>query len=114
MSTSSKAKNAKGSEVVSLDSLAQQKRDALPEACTFELRGVTFTLQPFNSLPMDLQERMAGPEDYLSILRAALSDEKVQEMIDAGYTLVELEVVANEWMKRSGVQPGESAASSGS
>ncbi|MFG2679175.1 hypothetical protein [Streptomyces sp. NPDC048392] len=114
MSTSSKAKNAKGNEVTSLDSLAQQKRDALPEPCTFELRGVEFTLEPFNSLPMDLQERMRGPEDYLSILRTALSEEKVQEMIDAGYTLVDLEVVANEWMKRSGVEPGESAASSAS
>ena len=107
-------KKPAGREVVSLDSLAKQKREALPEACTFELRGVEFTLEPFNSLPMDLQERMRGPEDYLNILRAALSAEKVQEMIDAGYTLVDLEVVANEWMKRSGVEPGESAASSAS
>ncbi len=108
------SKKAVGREVVSLDSLAKQKREALPEPVTFELRGVEFTLEPFNSLPMNLQERMRGPEDYLGVLRAALSEEKVQEMIDAGYTLVDLEVVANEWMKHSGVEPGESPASSAS
>lgn len=108
------SKKTTGREVVSLDSLAKQKRDALPEAVTFELHGVEFTLEPFNSLPMNLQERMRGPEDYLGVLRAALNEAKVQEMIDAGYTLVDLEVIANEWMKRSGVEPGESPASSAS
>ncbi|MFA0844344.1 hypothetical protein ACFW4Q_02595 [Streptomyces rochei] len=107
-------KPAAGREVVSLDSLAKQKRDALPEACTFELRGVEFTLEPFHSLPMDLQERMRGPEDYLGIMRVALGPDKVKEMVDAGYTIADLNLVAEEWMRRSGIEPGESLASSAS
>lgn len=108
------AKKAAGREVVSLDSLASQKREALPEPVTFELRGVEFTLAPFHSLPMDVQERMRGPEDYLSILRTALGPEKVKEMIEAGYTLSDLNLIAEEWMRRSGIEPGESPASTAS
>ncbi|CAM5604114.1 hypothetical protein [Streptomyces coeruleorubidus] len=107
-------KKPAGREVVSLDTLAKQKRDALPEPVTFELHGVEFTLEPFNSLPMDVQERMRGPEDYLSILRTALSEEKVKEMIGAGYTLLDLNLVAEEWIRRSGIEPGELGASSAS
>jgi hypothetical protein len=107
-------KKPAGREVVSLDSLAKQKRDALPEPVTFELHGVEFTLEPFNSLPMDVQERMRGPEDYLSILRTALTEAKVKEMIDAGYTLLDLNLVAEEWIRRSGIEPGELGASSAS
>ncbi|MFG3660236.1 hypothetical protein [Streptomyces sp. NPDC047706] len=108
------SKKPAGREVVSLDTLAKQKRDALPEPVTFELRGVEFTLEPFHSLPMDLQERMRGPEDYLGILRVALGPEKVKEMVDAGYTITDLNLVAEEWMRRSGIEPGELQASSAS
>ncbi|KAA6216386.1 hypothetical protein [Streptomyces filamentosus] len=107
-------KKPAGREVVSLDSLAAQKREALPEATTFELHGVEFTLEPFHALPMDLQERMKGPEDYLGILRVALGPEKVKEMVDTGYTISDMNLVAEEWMRRSGIEPGESPASSAS
>lgn len=107
-------KKPTGREVVSLDSLAAQKREALPEATTFELRGVEFTLEPFHSLPMDLQERMKGPDDYLGIIRVALGADKVKEMVDAGYSIGDLNLVAEEWMRRSGIEPGESPASSAS
>jgi hypothetical protein len=107
-------KKPAGREVVSLDALAKQKHEALPEPVTFELRGVEFTLEPFHSLPMDVQERMRGPEDYLSILRTALGPDKVKEMIDAGYTLADMNLVGEEWLRRSGVTLGESPASAAS
>lgn len=100
-----------GREVVSLDSLAKQRRDALPQPTTFELDGITFTLPPFKSLPMDMQERVAGMEDALGILRIAAGAEKVKEMTDAGFTIGDLELIAEEWQRRSGVEPGESPAS---
>jgi hypothetical protein len=107
-------KKTVGREVVSLDTVAKQKAEALPEPVTYELKGVEFTLAPFHSMPMDLQERMRGPEDYLAILRTALGPEKVREMVDAGYTLGDLNLVAEEWMRRSGVELGESPASAAS
>ncbi|MEU2724078.1 hypothetical protein [Streptomyces smyrnaeus] len=104
------AKNA-GTEVVELDSLAKQRRDALPQPTTFELAGVEFTLPPMKSLPMDLQERVGSLEDGLGILKLTLGGEKVREMVAAGYTLGDLELIAEEWQKRSGIEPGESPAS---
>ena len=45
------AKNGAGREVVSLDALAKQRRDALPDPVTYELSGVEFTLPPMRALP---------------------------------------------------------------
>lgn len=103
-------KNA-GREVVSLDALAKQKRDALPEPTTFELYGVEFTLPPVRSLPMDLQERIGSLENGYGLMQEALGREKVKEMTAAGYTLGDLELIAEEWQKRNGMEPGESPAS---
>ncbi|MFI1580010.1 hypothetical protein [Embleya sp. NPDC020630] len=98
-------------EVVSLDALAKQKRDALPDPVTFELFGVTFTLPPFKSLPFDVQERVAGPEDIMGIMRLTVGEEKLKEMIAAGFTVSEAELIGEEWQKRNGLEPGESQAS---
>lgn len=103
-----------GREVVSLDALAKQKRDALPEPTTFELHGVEFTLPPVRSLPMDLQERIGSLENGYGLMQEALGREKVKEMTAAGYTLGDLELIAEEWQKRSGLEPGESMASTAS
>lgn len=100
-----------GCEVISLDALAKQRRDALPQPTTFELAGVEFTLPPFKALPMDMQERVASMEDVLGVLRIAAGVEPVQQMIDAGFTIGDLELIAEEWQKRSGLEPGESVAS---
>ncbi|WP_326806643.1 hypothetical protein OHB04_02305 [Streptomyces sp. NBC_01775] len=100
-----------GTEVVELDSLAKQRRDALPEPTTFALAGVEFTLPAMKTLPMDLQERVGSLEDGLGILKLTLGPEKVAEMVGAGYTLGDLELIAEEWQKRSGMEPGESTAS---
>ncbi|MEU4967774.1 hypothetical protein [Streptomyces smyrnaeus] len=107
------AKNP-GTEVVELDSLAKQRRDALPQPTTFKLAGVEFTLPPMKSLPMDLQERVGSLEDGLGILQLTLGREKVREMVAAGYTMGDLELIAEEWQKRSGLEPGESGASAAS
>lgn len=103
-----------GREVVSLDAAAKQRRDALPEPTPFELFGVHFTLPPFRALPMDMQERVSSMEDILGVLRVAAGADTVQRMIDAEFTISDLELIAEEWQQRSGVEPGESPASSAS
>lgn len=103
-----------GREVVSLDALAKQRRDAMPEPITFELNGVEFTLPPLRSLPMDLQEKIGSLENGYGLMTYACGKEKVKEMVNAGFTLGDLDLVAGEWMKHNGVDPGELQASSGS
>lgn len=106
-------KNA-GREVVSLDALARQRRDALPEPTTFELSGVEFTLPPIKALPFELQERVGDLDNTVEVLKDLLGSDKVREMYKAGYTFGDLELIAQEWQKRSGVEPGESPASAAS
>lgn len=99
-------------EVVDLNALRKQRADAAPKSTTFDLGGIAFTLPPFKSLPMDVQERVRGPQDGMGLLRIALGDAKVNEMISAGFTLDDMELISTEWMQRSGVEPGELQASS--
>ncbi|MBZ6258868.1 hypothetical protein KVH22_25465 [Streptomyces olivaceus] len=113
MSTSSKAKNA-GTEVVSLDALAQQKRDALPDPTNYELFGVRFTLPPMKAIEWELQEKVGNLNDTIGVLEEVLGEDKVKEMYKAGYQLGDLEVIALDWQRRSGLKPGESQASAGS
>jgi hypothetical protein len=103
-----------GTEVVSLDSLAKQKRDALPEPTTYELHSVEFTLPPMRLLPFELQERVGDLTNVPGVLRDVLGAEKLREMYDAGFTFLDIEPIAQEWQKRSGLEPGESPASAGS
>ncbi|MFG3585138.1 hypothetical protein [Streptomyces sp. NPDC047990] len=107
-------KKPAGREVVSLDSLAQQQRDALPKPTNYSLFGVEFTMPPVKSLPMDIQERIGSLENGYGVMVEALGADKVKEMVGAGYTLGDLEVIAIDWQKRNGVAPGESPASSDS
>ncbi|TXS08229.1 hypothetical protein EAO71_37145 [Streptomyces sp. ms191] len=108
-------KTAVGREVVSLDSLAKQRRDALPEPTTFELHQVEFTLPPMMALPFELQEKVDGDLGNVSgVLQEILGADKLREMYAAGYTFGDIELIAMEWQKRSGLEPGESAASTGS
>lgn len=100
-----------GRGVVSLDALSKQRRDALPEPVTFELSGVEFTLPPIKSLPLDLQERIGSLENGLGLLQHACGRDKVKEMTDAGYTLGDMELIAEEWQRHNGVDPGEFQAS---
>jgi hypothetical protein len=114
MTTSKTAAKNGGRKVVSLDSLAKQKRDALPDPVTYELSGVEFTLPPILSLPFELQERVGDLNDTVGVLKDVLGADKIKEMYGAGYTFGDLELIGQEWQKQSGVEPGESAASSSS
>lgn len=112
MSTTSK--KSPGREVVVLDSVAQQKRDALPDPTDYELFGVEFTLPPMRALPWELQEKVGDLNDTMGVMAEVLGKDKVREMYKAGYQLGDLEVIALDWQKRSGLDSGESAASSSS
>ncbi len=103
-----------GTEVVDLTTLAKQRRDALPEPTTFELSGVEFTLPPIKALPFELQERVGDLDNTVEVLKDLLGSDKVREMYKAGYQLGDLEVIALDWQKRSGLESGESGASSSS
>ncbi|MEU3683777.1 hypothetical protein AB0E99_22955 [Streptomyces sp. NPDC030592] len=113
MSSNSKAKNA-GREVISLDAQVKQKRDALPEPTTYELFGVEFTLPPMKALPWELQEQVGDLNDTIGVLQEILGKDKVRELYGVGIQLGDLEVIALDWQKRSGLEAGESQASAGS
>lgn len=108
------SKKPAGNEIVSLDTLAKQKRDALPEPTTYELSGVTFTLPPMRLLPFEMQERVGNLENIPAVMKDVLGPDKVKEMYAAGFTFLDLELIAQEWQKRSGLEPGESPASAAS
>ncbi|MEU9333123.1 hypothetical protein AB0D49_08155 [Streptomyces sp. NPDC048290] len=108
------SKTTVGTEVVDLNSLAKQRRDALPKATTYNLFDVTFTLPPIKALPFELQERVGDLDNTVAVLKDLLGAEKVKEMYAAGFTFGDLELIAQEWQKRSGVEPGESPASADS
>lgn len=108
------AKKPAGREVVSLDALAKQKRDALPQPIDYELFGVQFTLPPMKALEWALQERVGDLNDTIGVMAEVLGKDKVKEMYNAGYQLGDLEVIALDWQKRSGLEPGESEASTAS
>lgn len=111
MTTTAKKKDA-GREVVSLDALVQQKRDALPEPTTYELFGVEFTLPPMRALPWELQEKVGDLNDTIGVLAEVLGKDKVRELYGVGIQIGDLEVLALDWQKRSGLESGESPASS--
>lgn len=108
------SKKPVGREVVSLDALAKQKRDALPEPTDYELFGVEFTLPPMKALEWELQERVGDLNDTIGVMAEVLGKDKVREMYKAGYQLGDLEVIALDWQKRSGLESGESKASTAS
>lgn len=101
-------------EVVSLDALAKQKRDALPAPTTYELFGVEFTLPPMRALPFELQEKVGDLSNIVGVMKEVLGEAKVREMYAAGFQFTDLELIGEEWQKRSGLEPGESAASAAS
>lgn len=103
-----------GREVVSLDALAKQRRDALPDPTTFEMYDVEFTLPPIKALPFALQERVGDLNDSAGVLKEILGEAKIKEMYAAGYQFGDIELIAEEWQKRSGLEPGESPASTDS
>ena len=101
-------------KVVSLDALAQQRRDALPEATTFELKGVTFTLPPMRELPLELQEKVGSMDNVVGVLKEVVGEDAVKSMYKAGFTFGDLELIGEQWQEYSGLEPGEARASSGS
>lgn len=104
-----------GREVVSLDALAKQKRDALPEPATYELWGVEFTLPPMMALPFELQEKVGGDlSNVVGVMQEVLGKDKVREMYAAGYQFGDIQLIGEEWQKRSGLDVGESPASAAS
>jgi hypothetical protein len=111
---SSMTSKTTGTEVVDLNALAKARRDALPKPTTFNLFDVEFTLPPIKALPFELQERVGDLDNTVEILKELLGRDKVQEMYKAGFTFGDLELIALEWQKRSGVEPGESPASAAS
>jgi len=98
-------------ETVSLDSLAKQRRDALPSPVTYELFGVEFTMPPMKSLPFDLQERIGSIDNSYGVMVEVVGRDKVREMVDAGFTVGDMELIAEDWQKRNGLEPGEAQAS---
>lgn len=108
------SKTVAAREVVSLDALAKQRRDALPEPTTYELFGVEFTLPPMKALPFELQEKVGDLNDVVGVMKQILGDAKVREMYTAGFQFSDLELIGEEWQKRSGLEPGESVASAAS
>ncbi|MGI5408734.1 hypothetical protein ACQEV9_18310 [Streptomyces chartreusis] len=115
MSTTNTGKKKNlGTEVVSLDAQVQQKRDALPEPTSYSLFGVEFTLPPMRALPWELQEKVGDLNDTIGVLAEVLGKDKVRELYGVGIQLGDLEVLALDWQKRSGLDSGESAASSSS
>ncbi|HEY9370456.1 hypothetical protein [Streptomyces sp.] len=109
MTASKKA--AVGRDVVSLDALAKQRRDALPDPTTYDLWGVEFTLPPIKALSFELQERVGDLNDSAGVLKEILGEAKIKEMYAAGFQFGDIELIAEEWQKRSGLEPGESPAS---
>lgn len=106
------AKNGAGArEVVSLDSLSRQRRDGLGEPTTFELLGVEFALPHMKALPFELQEKVSNPNDIAALMKFVLGEEKVREMYAAGFQMGDMELIGEEWQRRSGLEPGESVAS---
>jgi hypothetical protein len=110
----SMASKTTGIEVVDLNSLAKQRRDALPKPTTFDLFDVQFTLPPIKALPFELQERVGDLDNTVAVLKDLLGEEKVREMYAAGFQFSDIELIAEEWQRRSGVEPGESPASAAS
>ncbi|MET9550533.1 hypothetical protein ABZY36_35310 [Streptomyces sp. NPDC006627] len=108
------SKKPAGHEVVELDLIAKQKRDALPKPTNYRLFNVEFTMAPVKALPMDIQERIGSLENGYGVMVEVLGRDKVNEMVAAGFTLGDLEVIAEDWQKRNGVEPGESEASAAS
>ncbi|MFG3476479.1 hypothetical protein ACGF3K_14605 [Streptomyces sp. NPDC047980] len=107
-------KNA-GREVVSLDALAKQRRDALPEPTNYELFGVEFTLPPIKALPFELQEKVGGDlNNIVGVMQEVVGMDKVKEMYKAGFQFGDIELIAEQWQERSGLGPGESRASTAS
>jgi hypothetical protein len=94
---------------ISLEERLKQRRAALPQEIPFEAFGVEFTFPPMQSLPIDVQERATNRD--ISVLRLALGDDKVNEMIKADFTVGDMELIVEEWQERSGTTPGESKAS---
>lgn len=104
-----------GREVVSLDSLAKQRRDALPDPVSYSLFDVEFTLPPIKALKFELQEKVGGDlNNIVAVMQEVVGDSKVREMYRAGFQFSDIELIAEEWQKRSGLEPGESVASSDS
>ncbi|MFJ7176402.1 hypothetical protein ACIQXA_08340 [Streptomyces massasporeus] len=103
-----------GTEVIDLNARAKQRRDALPKPTTYNLFDVEFTLPPIKALPFELQERVGDLDNTVAVLKDLLGEDKVKEMYAAGYQFSDIELIAEEWQRRSGVEPGESPASSGS
>lgn len=113
MTTSKTTKPVGATEVVSLDALAKQKRDALPSPTTYELWGVEFTLPPMMGLPFELQEKVGGDlNNVVGVMQEVLGKDKVKEMYAAGFQFSDIELIGEEWQRRGGMEPGESAASS--
>ncbi|MEU0940295.1 hypothetical protein [Embleya sp. NPDC005971] len=97
--------------VVSLDALAKQRREAMPEATVFSLHGVEFELPPMKMLPIEMQVRVSSMSDGYAVLEDVLGADKIKQMFKAGYTFDDLELIHAEWQARSGLEPGESQAS---
>lgn len=108
------APKASSGPAVSLDALSKQRRDALPEATTFELRGVTFTLPPMRDLPMEVQEKIGSLDNVVGLLKEVVGVDTVKQMYKAGYTFGDLELIGEQWQEYSGLEPGEARASSDS
>ena len=87
------SKNSAAREVVSLDALAKQKRDALPQPTTYELMGVEFTLPPLMALPFELQAKVGDLNNVAGVMQEIVGQDKLREMYAAGFTFSDIELI---------------------
>lgn len=99
-------------QLVDLTPEIQRQRDALPKPTTFSLLGVQITLPPIQALSFETQLRVGN--DELGTLISILGDDQAQRLAQAGAQISDLMVLFAAWQKASGLEPGESAASTGS
>lgn len=98
--------------VVDLDAEVKRQREALPKPTTFRLLGVAITLPPIQALTLDAQLKFAG--DEVGALVSILGADQIERLRGAGAQLSDLLVLVSAWQQASGVDAGESAASTGS
>ncbi|MGW2746016.1 hypothetical protein [Streptomyces sp. NPDC001450] len=89
---------------LSLDQLAAERTETLPGPFHYQLKGVRFTLPALHGLPLDVWERVRGGTDPVASLRAVVGEQKTREMAAAGFTLCDLDVIVEDWERRSGVR----------
>lgn len=108
-------------EPYDLDALAAERAKRNYQ---FTYGGRTWTLVPVTRLPKKAMKRMAalakqdGEQDNVEymdqMLQAAMGEEQFAEFDQLDIAMEDIEDLFNDWSDHSGIEPGESSASSDS